>query len=281
VEGEQVLARDLAAAEPAFAALPPETPFGYAPAPGARRAFHAEELRRRAKPHELSLAPGATVCVVRPLEPLTRERLLTSMRASLSELEARIEVVDLARTGVPRGELQFPPGGLSRPPAADPGRPVLWKGYVLYGQRRRFPVWAKVRVAAEAVRAVALRDLKAGELVEAGDLQVRSAEAFPFGEPVAMSIEQAAGKILRGPVAAGSSIPLRLLQTPPEVRRGDQVRVRASSGGATIQITARAETAGSTGDTVVVLNPASGKRFRARVEGLGIVSVRNAMGDER
>ena len=46
------------------------------------------------------------------------------MRASLSELEARIEVVDLARTGVPRGELQFPPGGLSRPPAADPGRPV-------------------------------------------------------------------------------------------------------------------------------------------------------------
>ena len=39
VEGERILAADLAKAEPAFAALPAETPLGYAPSPGARNCF--------------------------------------------------------------------------------------------------------------------------------------------------------------------------------------------------------------------------------------------------
>ncbi len=278
VEGERVLARDLAAAEAAFAGVPPETAFGWAPAPGARRLLQGADLIRRAAPHQLNLAAGASFCVVRPLEPLSRERLLAAMRASIPQAEARIEVVEFSGFLVPPGELEFPAGGLSRPPARDPGRPVLWRGHVRYGERRRLPVWARVRIAIPATFVAAGSAMRAGEVVEAGRLRLQSAEVFPFAEPVASLIEQAAGRRLRGAVAAGAPIPLRLLEAPPEVGRGELVRVQSSSGGATVAITARAESSGSTGDTVVVRNPESGKRFRARVEGKGAVSVEDAAG---
>jgi hypothetical protein len=197
------------AAGSAFAALPPETSFGYAPAPGAKRLLGAAQLRRMAAPHELDVAPGAEICVVRSLEPLSRERLEAAMRTSLPDAGARFEIVEFSAFGVPKGELRFPLTGLRRPPLNAPSRPVLWKGYVEYAPGRRYPVWARV--------------------VFAGKLR--------------------------------------------EVERGDQIRVEAASGRATVAVTARAETSGGRGEMVVVRNPASGKRFKARVQGKGAAAV--------
>jgi hypothetical protein len=45
VEGDRISARDLAAALPEFRTAPPEALVGQAPLPGARRTFHAPELR--------------------------------------------------------------------------------------------------------------------------------------------------------------------------------------------------------------------------------------------
>jgi flagella basal body P-ring formation protein FlgA len=117
-------------------------------------------------------------------------------------------------------------------------------------------------------------------VIGADQLRLQSAEVFPFGEEMARSIEQAAGRMLGRAVAAGAPIPLRMLKAAPEVRRGDQVRVQATSGGAMVEITAEAQSAGSTGDTVTVQNPTTGRRFRARVEGKGTVSVGDTAGDE-
>jgi flagella basal body P-ring formation protein FlgA len=280
VESERVSARELAAADTAFLGLAPETTFGYAPAPGARRVLGAAELKRLAAPQELSLPAGAEICVVRPLEPLSEERLIASMRASLPNSDARIEVVEFSGFGAPRGEIRFPLAGLRHPPARMPGQAVLWKGYVEYGGRRRYPIWAKVRIGVLRTRVLAIRDLHAGQAVESGQLRQETAEVFPSADSVAESIEQVAGKVLTRAVTAGSPLPLNLLRQARDVERGDQVRVEATSGRATVGIVGRAESSGSRGETVVVRNLSSGKSFQAQVTAEGTVAVTAAGGDE-
>jgi flagella basal body P-ring formation protein FlgA len=279
VEGERVTARELSPAGAGFAALPPETSFGYAPAPGAKRIYRAVELQRLAAPHDLALEPGALVCVVRLLEPLTPERLLASMRVSLGNPAARIELVEFSRFGAPRGEIEFPPAGLRRPPARDPGAAVLWQGFVRYDVRRRVPLWAKVKIAVNSTRIVAERDLRAGTLIEAGQVRLETSEGFPAGEPMATSIEEVVGRLVRTAVAAGSPIALTLLQQAKAVERGEPVRVEASSGSARVGMVGRALTSGSVGDTVVVRNLKSGKSFPARVDRKGGVVVRPDNGE--
>jgi flagella basal body P-ring formation protein FlgA len=273
VEGERVLARDLTPASAAFAALPPEIAFGYAPAPGARRVLRAAELKRLASPHDLSLEPGTEICVARPLEPLNRDRLLASMRASLANPAARLEVVEFAGFGAPSGEIEFPLAGLRRPPARDPASPVLWKGTVRYAARRRYPIWAKVRISVRSTRVVAAENLRVGSPIEASQVRLETSDGFPGSEPAASSIEQVAGRVPRRPLAAGSPVPLRLLGQAKEVQRGDEVRIEASSGSATVELVGRAESSGARGDTVVVRNLTSGKSFRARVLSTGKVAV--------
>ena len=273
VESERILARDLAPAGAVFAAIPPETSFGYAPAPGSRRILRALEMQRLAAPHELPLTPGAEVCVVRPLEPLTTERLIASMRASLPEAGARIEVVEFSGFGIPKGEIRFPLSGLRRPPLRAPDQPVLWKGFVEYAGRRRYPIWARVKIAVTAVRVVTRHDLPAGRVVEPDQLVLETGESFPSHDGSASSIEQVAGRVLRRALRAGSQVPLALVAEAREVERGDRVRVEAASGRATVEIVGRAESSGARGDTVTVRNLASGKSFKARVEGKGAVVV--------
>jgi len=266
VEGEKILARDLAAADAAFSNLPAEVDFGYAPVPGARRFLSAAELKRKSAPHELSLAPEAAVCVVRPVEPLTEQRLVAAMRASLTAEPARIEVLDFSRFPVPKGELEFPLVGLTRPPESEPRRPVIWRGRVRYGEGRYFPVWARVRVLVTARRLVARRDLAPRRSIEAGDVELVEVEAPPGGPP-AIGPEQVIGKIPRRTIRAGSAVLPHLLETPREVSRGEKVLVRASSGAALIETVGLAETGGSLGETILVKNASTGKRFRARVTG--------------
>jgi flagella basal body P-ring formation protein FlgA len=51
------------------------------------------------------------------------------------------------------------------------------------------------------------------------------------------------------------------------VDRGDLVTVKVHSGAAVIQSEGRAETRGRRGETILVRNEASGKKFRAKVAG--------------
>jgi flagella basal body P-ring formation protein FlgA len=64
-----------------------------------------------------------------------------------------------------------------------------------------------------------------------------------------------------------------LLENPRDVMRGDTVRVEVRDGGAHLELEATAEGSGAFGEIISVLNPISKKRFPARVEGKGRVSV--------
>ncbi len=62
-------------------------------------------------------------------------------------------------------------------------------------------------------------------------------------------------------------------RAPRDVAAGDTVQVEVRSGGTRLLSEARADSAGRRGDFILVRNPDSGRRYRARVEGRGKVLV--------
>lgn len=261
---DQIRAGDLAPASPAFAALDPGTVVGWAPAPGVRRVFGVAELRRMAARLGAAPAPQAELCVERPVAPLDRGRILAALETQVPGGE--IKLLDFSRAPAPEGELVFPRTGLRSSRGA-----AVWNGYVRYAETRRFAVWAKVALAVPAV--VAAVDLLPGRPIEAAQLRLE-----PRGDlgSVLGALEQAVGQCPRRAIRAGTVISPRWLEPAPEIRRGDPVAVDIWSGGAHLMLDARAESAAGLGQRVAVRNPATQKRFFARVDGKGRVSVGSA-----
>jgi flagella basal body P-ring formation protein FlgA len=257
---DHVLLRDLTAAFPGATAA--DTPVALAPVPGVERRFDLPELRRIAA--RLGLPePAGEVCVARPAVRLDAARILDAMRARLPE--AGIELLDFSRWPVPEGPLEFPLEGL---------RGDHWSGAVRYAGSRRFPVWAKVKVRITAPRAVAAHDLRAGQRLTAADFRLETGSAAADAHPAA--IEQLSGRRLRRDVRAGTAMRAEWTDVPPDVMRGETVRVEVRSGAATLAFDGQAQGSGSAGQTVAVVNPDTRKRFQARVEGPGRVSLQGA-----
>jgi flagella basal body P-ring formation protein FlgA len=83
----------------------------------------------------------------------------------------------------------------------------------------------------------------------------------------------AIGKLPRRPIAAGEALLDNLLEPPKDVDRGDTVEVVVNGAGALIRTAGIAEESGNRGAMIVVRNATSGRKFRARVEDKGKVSV--------
>lgn len=273
VEGDRILASDLASANAAFSGVPQDTQFGFAPAPGARRIFRVAELDRLAARYGLLWAPKAEICFERPMEPVTPERLLAAMHSALNVPGARIEILEFSRHPVPRGEMEFPRSSLAEPPAAQPQTGVLWKGYIRYAANRKCTIWARVKVLAAAERLVSAVTLAAQQPILREQVRRESFEGFPLRDSLTPSIEQVIGRLPRRSIPAGSPIQLNLLDAPKDVRSGETVRVEVRSGGARLELEGRAEGAGRRGESIPVRNPLTGKTFTARVEGRGKVAV--------
>jgi len=272
VGGERIRAADLVAAVPAFAALPPEASLGYAPAPGARRMLNPRELERLAGQHGIPLGGAPSLCVERAVERLTEERVLAALHRALGSSEARVELLDFSRAPAPHGEIEFARSGLVAP-LGDPRTPVVWRGRLRYADNRSLPVWARVRVTVTCKRLVAAESLPAERPIQASQVRVETAERSPFTEAGMGSFEQIGDRVPRRPIRAGEPLSAKMLTAPLAVARGETVKVEVSSGGAQLSLPARAETAGRAGDTILLRNPESGRRFPARVEGRGKVRV--------
>jgi flagella basal body P-ring formation protein FlgA len=182
--------------------------------------------------------------------------------------QATIEILEFSRQPVPEGEIEFPVRQLRRGAGG-----ALWLGCVHYGGNRRFTIWAKVKVLVAVERVVAVGDLPSGQPIQAAQLMAQTRQEYPSSESFAQSIDQVAGKWPRLPIRAGTDIRTDLLETPRDIMRGDTVRVEVREGGAHLELEATAEASGAFGEVIPVLNPVSKKRFPARVEGKGRVSV--------
>jgi flagella basal body P-ring formation protein FlgA len=267
----QILAGDLAAAIPGLTVPAREVPVALAPAPGVQRVFRVAELRRMAEHFGWNGEPDADICVERPVSPPDPARFLAAMRKAMPEAE--ITVLDYSRQPVPAGEIEFQANGL-RPGTAG----ALWIGYVRYARTRRFSVWARAQVLVPVTRLIAAVDLAPGRAISPEQVRSRTQPEFPPALPVLGSGAEAIGKWPRTAIRAGTAIRAAMLENPKEVVRGDTVTVDVFTGAAHLELEALAEGSGAVGETIAVLNPDSHKRFAARVEGKGRVSVGSSTG---
>jgi flagella basal body P-ring formation protein FlgA len=268
---DRILAGDLAAGFPEWAAVPAETPLGLAPAPGVQRVFRVLELRRLAERWSLSTVPDREICVTRPVAVVTAARLLAAMQSAIQNdvqkvlPAAHIELFDFSRQPAPEGTLVFPVSGLRQGLTGG-----YWNGYVAYGGTHRFTLWARVKVTIASGRVVAAEDLKPGVALESAQFRLETREEVPAVGLVS-AVEEVAGKVLRRSVARGTALRAEWLEPAKVVLRGETVRVEAVRGGARLELECVAEGSGAIGEIVSILNPVSQRRFPARVESKGRV----------
>jgi flagella basal body P-ring formation protein FlgA len=263
---EHITGKDLAAANPVFAAIDPDMEIGPAPMAGVSRVIHPLELSKIAQRGGIALsAPLGDICFDRATEPLTPEKILPILRNSLAPEEAQIEILDHSRFAIPRGVLEFKREGLSSA--------GLWRGRVVYGPGSSAPIWVKVRVTEERTWVEAAESLQSGKAIGADQLVTRKGPRFPFGAAPLDSIDLAAGRAPVRMLPAGSEIYATMLVAPREIERGDKVEVEASSGNAIVAFEATAESPGRMGESILLRNPENGRYFRARVDGKGKAAV--------
>jgi len=272
MHGDRIGATDLAKAVPEFAAAPSDAFIGYAPAPGSRRVLHAVELRRLAAKFDVTFDADREVCFEWMLKPVSHEDVVRSMRESLALPTAHIEILEMGTRAAPEGKLVFPIEGLI--PGADRNTgSALWRGYVVYSEKRRFDLWARVKVSAPTSRVVAVTAIAAGHAIEATDVKLETVEDFPVWHEVARHLDEVVGRVAQHGIPAGHAVVRAGLSQPFEIEAGELVEVIVESGQAHLTLQGRAENSGRRGDMISVRNPRSAKVFRARVDGKGRVLV--------
>ena len=266
VDGERILGKDLAAVIPEFNAVPAETLLGTAPVPGSRRVFHSSEILALAKRYSIAIPAGKEVCFAWAMAPLDQVRVLEAMRASLLAPDAEIQIAEASAYPVPPGRIEFPRDRLATP-SPDQRAPVLWRGDVVYGDNRRFAIWARVDIKVPCNRLVAAENLKSGEPIETRQLRTTPSACFPGPAATSLSIGAAAGMVPLRFLPAGTELRPGWLAAANDVNRGDLVEIEVRSGAARLALTGQAMSGGRIGDTIAIRNPDSKKIFQARVSG--------------
>jgi len=273
VQDDRIYARDIAAAIPAFSAVAADFSLGYSPLPGARRIFKGAALQKLAWNQGVATDSLPDLCVERAMAALDSRELLDAMRNAWPDPQARIELRSWSPPLAPQGKVVFPRTGLQLPAASDVETEVRWRGYVLYGNNRRYNISAHARITISTTRVVALSDLSTGAPVREDQVRLESIDTFALDDRPARSLDEVVGFVPRTLIRAGAIVLRSQLGRAPEVARGDMVKVEVTAGAARLAFEGRAETDGVVGTTILVKNPSSGKDFRARVTGKGKVSV--------
>ncbi|MGP8247635.1 MAG: flagellar basal body P-ring formation chaperone FlgA [Bryobacteraceae bacterium] len=270
--GDHILAKDLAAVAPEFAAIPPQTELATAPLPGSRRTFHVAELASLAERYSLPPAGLREICFEWPMEHLDPARIVQAMQSALGIADAKIEIAETSLYPVPRGRLEFSRERLGVPASPEQRSPVLWPGDVVYGSGRRFAIWARVRIAASCTRLVAIENLRSDQPIEARAVALKTETCFPRGDGAA-DPKQVEGMQPVRPIAAGQEVRLDELEPADDIVRGELVSVEVRIGAAHLTFTGRAESAGRSGDQIDIRNLQSNRVFQARVSGKGKAQV--------
>lgn len=106
-----------------------------------------------------------------------------------------------------------------------------------------------------------------------GDLLVSRRNLGMLGEGVIRRPEDAVGKQLQSSLQAGSLLYDKLLKTPPLVKRGDRVTIRAKSAHLQVNVNGEVQNTGGKGEQVRVKNLMSRKELYARVVTPTVVEV--------
>ena len=274
VEGNEILAKDIAKIEPAFAAVNPNLPFSYAPVIGAQRVIAAAELTHWAAKAGIDVKSARPACFERPAHSLSAADIRAAIqRAFPGSNIVQIDVLEICKCNVPDGLLDFTLEGAGAPPLGHPDVPVLWRGQIWPAAGSPYPVWARVRVLAKSSVVRLRQNLRSGDIIPQAALEQLTITDSPVRLPRPDSVSNYAGKVINQNARAGSYLNASLISPLPEVTRGSTVTVEVVNGATRLELKARAESAGHIGQTVTVTNPAGLSRFRAIVIGPGVVQI--------
>jgi flagella basal body P-ring formation protein FlgA len=266
IDADRIFGKDVASANSVFAALDPHLEIGAAPLAGVARLMRPEELVRLARQNGISVdTPISAICFERATQPLTAETLLPILQKALGIDNAKIEVLEFSRFGVPRGTFEFPKSSLM------PNG--LWRGRVLYGENYSMPVWAKTRITVERAWVEAAEPLATGKPIEASQLILKSGPRFPFDTALIESLNVVAGRRPVRNLIPGIPITPAMLTIAHDVERGDLVAVEVKVGNAILDFEATAESSGRAGESILIKNPDNGRSFQAKIQDKGHVLV--------
>lgn len=269
IHSDWIYGRDMAAAVPALAKLPPDLRVGLSPVPGRSRLFRIADLRKLALENQLPASFTSDVCFSWPVSVLSKESLTAVMKSALGAQISKIEIVEQSLLPAPEGKIVFPVSGLS----GTSDGPVLWRGYVEYAQDRRFMIWARVLITVEQEHVIATAELTPDQPIRPDQVKVQHYSGPANTARFISNTAKAVGLLPRRLIIAGTPLTDDMLQAPLEVERGALVSVIVQNGAAHLEAQGVAEQSGRLGDVISVKNPKSEQPFRARIIKTGTVVV--------
>ena len=137
------------------------------------------------------------------------------------------------------------------------------------------PLWTlfvAVTVSEHAIIAVTARVVAAGQTLQSADIQMQSEPVSLYaGRQIFYTAEGLTGATAMMNLPAGTILTTGNIAQPVIVRAGQAVAVNIISGNVQVSLTAIATQAGRVGDTILLTNPNTGKRFPALVTPTGPV----------
>src|SRR3954452_3675445 len=243
IDNDRIYGRDLAAAEPAFQAVPANLEIGFAPVPGQQRNFRPEELAGIARLHHVEGSFARPVCFAWELKTPTRTDLLAAMNETLAKRNANIEIVDQSNAPLPHGKLSFPLSGLS----GTSDGPVFWRGSMTYANGRMLLTWARVRICVRERHVATAGLLHPGDEIRADQLKLVEYQGPLTREHYFASIADVAGMTARSTVNPEVALVDSMLRERKQVERGDLVAVTVQTERTRIEAQAIAEESGASG----------------------------------
>lgn len=137
------------------------------------------------------------------------------------------------------------------------------------------PAWTlyvSVTVDARVAVVVTARPISGGQVVGVDDVVLRDEPISVYaGRQVFYHPEDVAGGIASMSLPTGTILTNNDVQQPLIVEAGQTIAVDIREGDLDVSLNATAEESGHVGDMIMVINPASGKRFEAKVTRSGAV----------
>jgi flagella basal body P-ring formation protein FlgA len=133
-------------------------------------------------------------------------------------------------------------------------------------------LYVTVTVAQSQAVVVAARPIVAGQVIAQGDLMIAREPVQNYaGRQVFYDTSALVGADALISLQAGTIVSAENIGQPVVVKAGQLVAVEVISGGVEVSVNAMADETGRIGDTILMTNPSSGRRFSALVTASGPV----------
>lgn len=138
-------------------------------------------------------------------------------------------------------------------------------------QIRKVPVSGRISISQEFVKAA--RKIRRGVLITKDDLTLATESQADLRNDTLTRLNEAIGKRAARSIQAGQVMTFRMIETPPLVKKGNRVIIKAENEKIRITTHGKVLEDGRAGDQIRVINIRSGKEIYAKVKGPGLVEV--------